>query len=291
MRTRLVLGGLAAALALALPSPAFALHKDEVATSGNTTATFSYDYKKSRYGIYDVEALHMAIDRAGQRLFDQDLATNCAGSCDWPAAIGAEGVQSVTVRDLDGDGEPEVLVDFFTGGANCCFYSESWRYDEATNTYIQEHLQPTGLSFEYVLKDLNHDGVPEFRSLDYRFAYKYGSNVDTPRPLRIYDWDAGKLVDVTLAYPKLAAREAASLYRLYLNFRKQKNINLRGILAAYLADSYNARNGRAAWRRVVAAYRRGELKKPAPDEAGPWGKAFLKSVRVFLKKTGYLRRV
>lgn len=290
MLRRWLLAALPAALVLAMPSSAFALHKDEVVTSGNTTATFSYDYKKSRFGGYDVESLHMAIDRAGQRLFDQDLATDCAASCDLPAAIGVAAARSVTVRDLDGDGEPEVLADFYTGGANCCGYTESWRYDQATNSYIQKHLQPTGLSFEYVLKDLNNNGVPEFRSLDYRFAYHYGSNVDTPRPLRIYDWEAGKLVDVTIGYPKLAAREAASYYRLYLKFRKQKGVNLRGILAAYLADSYNARNGRAAWRRVVAAYHRGDLNKPAPDEAGPWGKAYLRSVRIFLKKTGYLRR-
>ena len=207
------------------------------------------------------------------------------GCSPWPA--GSAQVDSITVRDLDADGEPEVLVDLYTGGANCCFYSVSWRYDEVQNKYIQKTLRP-GLSFPYTLKDLNHDGVPEFTSADYRFAYKYGSNADTPRPLRIFDWNHGRLVDVTIAYPRMAAREAADLWKTYLKYRS-KDVNLRGVIAAYLADSYNARNGRAAWRRVVAAYRRGDLDRKIPGDTGPFGRAFLKSLRVFLKKTGYLR--
>ena len=99
----------------------------------------------------------------------------------------------------------------------------------------------------------------------------------------------GQLVDVTIGFPKLAAIDAAEYYKGYLKFRKAKNVNVRGLLAAYLADSYNAGNGRVAWRRVVAAYRRGEVNKKFPGDAGPHGKAYLRSLRKFLKKLGYLR--
>lgn len=277
--------------ALVLCPAALAAHKDETATSGAVTATFSYDYRVNRYHVPEFSNLHVTVDRAGQRLVDVPLDDQCTepGCSAWPAEFGAEGGQSVVVRDLDADDEPEVLVDLYTGGANCCFFTESWRYDEASNTYIEKVLRP-GLSFPYTLRDLNKDGVPEFRTVDYRFAYKYGSNADTPRPLQIFDWDAGKLVDVTIAYPKAAARDAASLYRVYLHFRKQKDANLRGVMAAYLADSYNAHNSRTAWRRVIAAYHRGDLNRRFADEVGPFGKRFLRSVRLFLMKTGYVRR-
>ena len=141
MLKRSLLGVLAAALVLALPSSAFALHKDEVATSGNTRATFSYDYKKTRYGFYDVESLHLAIDRGGQRLFDQDLATDCAGTCNAPAAIGVDGVQSVTVRDLDGDGEPEAMLTLVWNGANCCSWSRIYHYDPAYDDYFRQRRE------------------------------------------------------------------------------------------------------------------------------------------------------
>ena len=276
-------------LALAVPGPAHAATKTETSTSGQVTANFTYDYKRTEFGTYDFTRLHLTVDRAGVRIVDKDIGEEqCDGCLAWPASQAVKGLSSVTVRDLDADGEPEVLVDLYSGGANCCWYSDSFRFDEAQNKYVEKLLRP-GLSFPYTLKDIDKNGVPEFRTVDYRFAYKYGSNADTPRPVRIFNWDAGKLVDVTLAFPKLAAQDAADMYKGYLKYRKVKDANVRGLLAAYLADSYNAGNGRVAWRRVVAAYRRGDVNRKFPGDAGPHGKAYLTSLRKFLKKLGYLR--
>ena len=271
---------------LAAAGPAAAKSKTETATSGQVTATFSYNYKETRFGTHSFSNLKVTITRAGAVLLGELLGGECAGCEPWPAG-GAQS-DSIRARDLDNDGEPEILVELYTGGANCCFYTQSYRFNPATNLYIAKVLRP-GLSFPYTLKDLNKDKVPEFKSVDYRFAYKYGSNADTPRPLRIFDWDAGKLVDVTLAYPGYAARDAADYYRGYLRYRKSKTINVRGLLAAYVASSYNAGNGAVAWRRVVAAYRRGEVDKKPGGEVGPFGRRYLTSLRSFLKKTGYLR--
>ena len=281
MRTLVLVTAVAALLVAA--SPAAATTKTETSTSGQVTATLTYDYKKTSFGTFDFSNLHVTIDRAGVRLVDAGVPDN-----PWPASGAQKGLSSVTVRDLDADGEPEVLLDLFTGGANCCWYSQSWRFDEGQNKYVEKDLKP-GLSFPYTLKDVDRNGIPEFVSVDYRFAYKYGSNADTPRPLRIFNWDAGKLVDVTVGFPKLAERDAAVMYKGYLRFRKSKDVNVRGLLAAYLADSYNAGNGRVAWRRVVAAYRRGDVNRKFAGDVGPFGKKYLQSLRRFLKKTGYLR--
>ena len=287
MRLRLL--PLAVVLILVVAAPASAASRTETSTAGQVTATFTYDYKKTSFGSYDFSNLHVAIDHAGARLVDQDVADVCDACEGWPADMASKGTQSVTVRDLDADDEPEVLVDLFSGGANCCWYSISYRFDEGQNKYIAKVLRP-GLSFPYVLKDIDKNGIPEFRSVDYRFAYKYGSNADTPRPLRIFNWGpGGTLVDVTVAFPRLAALDAADMYKGYLHYRKVKDVNVRGLLAAYLADSYNAGNGRVAWRRVVAAYRRGDVDKKIPGDVGPHGKAYLQSLRRFLKKLGYLR--
>jgi hypothetical protein len=286
MRIWLVL--LVALVVLMAAAPAGAATKTETATAGNVTATFTYDYKKTSFGSYDFSKLHVTIDRAGVRLVDQDVADVCDACEGWPADMASKGTQSVTARDLDTDDEPEVLVDLYSGGANCCWYSISYRFDEALNKYVVKVLRP-GLSFPYTLTDIDKNGIPEFKSVDYRFAYKYGSNADTPRPLRIFNWDEGRLMDVTLAFPRLAALDAADMYKGYLHYRKVKDVNVRGLLAAYLADSYNAGNGRVAWRRVVAAYRRGDVDKKFAGDVGPHGKAYLQSLRRFLKKLGYLR--
>lgn len=275
---------------LVVAGPAAAATKTETSTSGQVTATFTYDYKRTSFGTYDFARLHITIDRAGARLVDADVGEEeCAGCLAWPGSQAVKGLSSVTVRDLDADGEPEVLLDLYSGGANCCWYSDSFRFDEAQNKYVEKLLRP-GLSFPYTLKDLDRNGIPEFRTIDYRFAYKYGSNADTPRPLRIFNWGkGGQLVDVTVGFPRLASIDAAEYYKGYLKYRKVKDVNVRGLLAAYLADSYNAGNGRVAWRRVVAAYRRGDVDKKFAGDAGPHGKAYLTSLRKFLKRLGYLR--
>jgi hypothetical protein len=273
---------------LVAAAPAAAKTKTETATSGQVTASLTYDYKTNRYGAGNFSNARVTITRAGLQLVNQTLGRACDFCTPWPASGAQKGVSSVRVRDLNADGEPEVLVDLFTGGANCCWYSESYRFDADKNKYIRKVLRP-GLSFPYTLRDIDRNGIPEFESVDYRFAYKYGSNADTPRPLRIFNWDSGKLVDVTIAFPRLAARDANDMYKGYLHYRKVKDVNVRGLLAAYLADSYNARNGRVAWRRVVAAYRRGEVNRRFAGETGPFGKAYLQSLRRFLKKLGYLR--
>lgn len=270
-------------------APASARSKTETVTSGQVTAAFSYEFN-TRDGIAgSFRNLRVTIDRAGVRLVDDANPTNCRENCfDAPAGGASDDAPSLKLRDLDRDGEPELLVDLYTGGANCCFFTISWRYDSDRNVYVKKILRP-GLSFPYVLRDVNQNGEPEFHSMDYRFAYKYGSNVDTPRPLRIFSWDRGRLVDVTIAFPRLAAREAAEYYRAYLRIRRDKDANVRGLLAAYLADSYNAGNGRTAWRRVIAAYRRGEVDRRSAVDSGPFGRRYLVSLRKFLRKLGYLR--
>jgi hypothetical protein len=278
---------LAVAALLIAAAPAAAKSKTETASQGQVTATLSYDYTQTRYGTGDFTNMKVAISRAGVQLVDKTLGPECDYCTPWPAGGAGDKTPSIFVRDLDADGEPEVLVDLYTGGANCCFYTESWRFDGAQNAYVEKVLRAGG-SFPYTLKDLNKDGAPEFVSSDYRFAYTYGSGADTPRPLQIFDWNGGRLVDVTIAYPQMAAREAAGCYRDYLEYRK-KDVNVRGLLAAYLADSYNAKNGQVAWRRVVAAYRRGDVDKKFADDSGPHGRAFLTSLRSFLKRLGYLR--
>src|SRR3954452_10628065 len=155
MRFRLLL--LTFALLVVAAAPASAATKTETSTSGQVTAALSYDYKKTRFGTYDFSALHVAVSRAGVMLVDQDVADVCDGCEGWPASGAQKSLSSVTVRDLDADGEPEVLVDLYSGGANCCWYSISYRFDEVQNKYVTKVLRP-GLSFPYTLKDIDGNG-------------------------------------------------------------------------------------------------------------------------------------
>src|SRR5207248_654633 len=120
MLLRALLGAVVALLVAA--SPALALSKTETASSGQVTASLSYNYKQARYGTCCFENVSVTIDRAGQRLVDQKLGGECEGCTGFPA--GSAQSDSIRVRDLDDDGEPEVLVDLYTGGPHCCFYTD-----------------------------------------------------------------------------------------------------------------------------------------------------------------------
>ena len=82
-------------------------------------------------------------------------------------------------------------------------------------------------------------------------------------------------------------RDAAEVYALYRSQLRSPSYDVRGILAAWLADQYSLGRGRAGWRVLERAERHGELgRKP---DLWPVGKAYLRKLRAFLRRTGYSR--
>ena len=277
---RLLLALAVASLAAAAPAQA----KIETVAMGQVTAQLSFEEGGEGTGFH---SMRIVVDRAGARLVDEAIVKDCDYCLVAPAGGGAEDSRSIHILDLEADSEPEVIVNLFTGGASCCFYSLIWRFD---GTRYQRHrMFPMG-SFDFEAQNLDKDGPLELISRDYRFAYKYGSNVDTPRPVRIFRFRAGRLVDVTRSFPAYPRNEAAGLYRLYLRMRRDKDVSVRGIIAAYVADEYKAGRGKLGWRRLIAAYRRGDLDKRGYAGSGKFGRAFVLDLRRFLTRTGYIRR-
>jgi hypothetical protein len=74
--------------------------------------------------------------------------------------------RSFTVRDLDGDGEPEAMLTLVWNGANCCSWSRIYHYDPAHDTYrALRHFWGSGIT-RPVLRDIDGDGRPELVSRD-----------------------------------------------------------------------------------------------------------------------------
>lgn len=57
------------------------------------------------------------IIRDGQVLRDEGVPRRCSRGCS-PGGINRD--KAIRLRDLDADGESEVIVDLFTGRTNCC---------------------------------------------------------------------------------------------------------------------------------------------------------------------------
>ena len=218
--------------------------------------------------------LRLRIVRRGQMLYDERLRRS-----DVPTAL--------RVRDVDGDGEPEVLADLYTGGAHCCFFSLVYRYHRVGATY--RSLKHDWGNQGYRLADLDRDRALEFRSQDDRFAYAFSAYAASFFPIRVWKFRQGRMTDATRRFPALIARDARRLWREYLRVRRMRAADVRGVLAAYLADKYLLREQAHGWRRLHAAYRRGELRGFGRHDAWPRGKRYLVALRRFLARMGYAR--
>src|SRR4051812_31624096 len=101
---------LAAACAFLLLAPA-ARADEESVTSGAVTATLSWSGD-----TFDTQGAKLAITRGGVVAFSQAIPKVVCDSC----VLAGAGADDVKINDLDGDGEPEVVVVASTGGSGCC---------------------------------------------------------------------------------------------------------------------------------------------------------------------------
>jgi hypothetical protein len=264
---------IATVAAFALTAPA-ALADEQVAGSGQVRATFSFD----RRGEYKFTDLWLRIDRAGTTVFDEavDIPT-----CQEPYCVPAgafEDSDTVRVGDLDADGEPEVLVDVFTGGAHCCFATEILRFDGTSYRASSRNWADA----RYRLADLDDDGRPEFRTSDTRFAYAFASFADSAFPIRVLAWSNGQFANVTRQHAALIRKDAKRWKRLY-HGRRHGNRSL-GVLAAWTADQYLLGRRTQANRFLAREQRAGRLRSSAGWKSGT---AFVRQLKRRLRRWAY----
>jgi hypothetical protein len=262
-------------LAVLAAPPASAATKTLTARSGDVEATLSWQTG----GIF-VEDVRLRIARAGVLVHDEPLLDGVGGpTTDTP--------QKLRVRDLGGDGEPEIVADLYTNGAHCCLYSLIYRYVDSTPVayHAVEHLWGNG---GYKLVDLDGDGIPELESADDRFAYAFSAFAGSGFPLQIWryvgsDFEAG-LVDVTRELPKLIRGDAVRWWKLYVGERCKRGCDVRGVLAAWLADKYLLGERADGLRKLALIRRAGYL---GGDAGWPSGRHYVSELKQFLVELGY----
>ncbi|MBW4564215.1 MAG: hypothetical protein KME32_24350 [Mojavia pulchra JT2-VF2] len=234
---------------------------------GNVQAQISYDKPEE----YQYKNVRLQITRSGQTVLDQKLPQD--SEYDRPVGDLLEAPENkLPVLDLDGNKEPEIIADFYTGGAHCCTYSLIYRYDSKTKQYKKiRHEWGNG---GYRLRDLDKDGLPEFDSRDDRFAAAFTAYAASGYPLQIWQYRQGKMINVTRRYPKLIANNATELWQTYTQARQQGDDG-KGFLAAYLADKYMLGQEQDGWQRVQKAYKKSDRSQ------------YFAELRKFLREAGY----
>jgi hypothetical protein len=262
-------------------------YKLERTESGPLVAELSYVLRRDRYSRRRIKIL-----REGQVLLDAALPRppGCDARCSQfvsptdPANRGA-----VWLRDLDADGELEVVVDLWTGGANCCTFTVIYGFRALTRRYkAVSEVWGTG----YRLRRLGRGDEFQFWGLDYRFKYAFACGACAPLPVRIWQYRAGRLSVATHEFPAVVRRNARRSYRAYLRVRShgqaQTRGTTRGTLAAWVADQCSLGRCQRGLRTVRRANRRGELRKFHEYDIGPYGQSYVRKLNRMLRRFGYM---
>jgi hypothetical protein len=282
-----------AAVAVALLAPAAAPAQTdgrahfERATNGTVTAELSYVIRtrgRGRFQFDEYAKFRVKVTRAGEVLYDEPVGDPCDRFCT-PTET-ALTRKHVALRDLNADGEPEAIVGLFTGGANCCVLVLAYGYDATANVYRRARLDTGG---GYVARDYGRDGVIELVGDDFRFRGLFTCGACGPRPIRIWHYGLRRFEVVTREFPARIRAHARRMRRFYVRVRERDEAAfVKGALTPYAADLCLLDRCGAGFRLVRAAIRRGELDRRSPFDVSPLGREYLRALKRFLRRTGYL---
>jgi hypothetical protein len=268
---------LTASLATFLVAAPAALPATQTALAGNVTATFTFQGKFPNY-----HGQRLQISRGGSVLYDQPVTSKfCANLCAPYTAV--TGRSDVAVVDLEHTGEPDVVLDLYSGGAHCCTIVQIFSFDPGTMTYVK-----TERNFgdpEARIVDLGHNGRFEFVTADDSFAYAFTDFAGSGLPVEIETFSKRHFTDVMRRYPRLIAKDAAVWLSAFKAQARQHYSDSVGVIAAWAADEDLLGHVKLVNRYLSQQAAAGHLNAPF----GASGGKFISNLQKFLRRRGYLR--
>lgn len=226
-----------------------------VKRADGVTATLSYVRKGGGSSIVRYSQLRLTVRASGRTTLRRLLLKGKGGTAYLTRP-------QVTVRELTGDGVPDVLVDVFTGGAHCCSISTIVR---STPKSWGSPLVHDWADHSYQLKDAGGSSTPEFITDDPRFTGAYAAYAVSASPIRIYSMEGGQLKVVTTQFPDWIRQDVTQWEQRWQDIAKEQDADIvaqggRAAVAAWVADLALLQQFDAAKAVLAAAEARGDFK-------------------------------
>ena len=174
----------------------------------------------------------------------------------------------------------EAVVDLYTGGAHCCFESLIVLGDGAQSGRLLFHDWG-----DPGYRGQRSAGTYDFVSADDRFAYAFTSFAGSGLPTQVWAINpVGHFVDVTSTRLDLVRADAKQYWHAYVSQRGKRDVDLRGVVAAWCADEYRLGLAKACNAELASALPKGYLNGPT---GWPANAAFVSSLKKSLAKWGY----
>ena len=100
----------------------------------------------------------------------------------------ADDLKRKAVKDVTGDGTPELILIGYSGGSHCCFHNYVIELSDPLSILLDLDTGDYGIQFV----DLNHDGIMEIETYDSVFSYWNTSFGASPMPSVVLNLQRGK---------------------------------------------------------------------------------------------------
>jgi hypothetical protein len=243
----------------------------ETVASGPVSAVLSWDAGEGPSNA------KLAISRNGAVVFDHPIPRVCGPECTRYASDG----DAFQLVDLDGGGEPEVVLTA-DNGDRCCTTMGIYDFRPATGTY-GELVHEWGEA-DFDLKDVDGDGRSELVTTDERFENLVPGQTSIFFPPIVYGYErteaGSRLVDRTRDTLGFVRAEAAELRRLFRSLDKP-DAYTRMYVGSYVAEEFLLGRGPVGLKEFDRQAKRGILGRPKS------AKALRKRLLTLLDRYGY----
>jgi hypothetical protein len=248
-----------------------ALAATKVVGTSHTSASVSY-----RGGPLGIVPQRLTITLDGSKLYDHRITSRYCSPCSPNPFVTRK--KALRVLDLAGDGQLDVLLSLYTGGAHCCVVDQVFTPSAGRRTYLKtEHVFDAGAT----VTDIGNTGRYEFVSADGRFAYAFSDYAHSGQPLQIWSFANRRFRTVTRKYPRLIRADAAKWLRAF-NHNLSNGV---GLIAAWAADEDRLGNSKLVSTTLDTYARKGKLRSGDPSFAS--GRKFVTRLKSFLRQNHY----